>query len=83
MSTSTLTRTMFTYHDLKALLYFSITAMGILLLAAGAYQAHLALMVADSISSIVTAVILSGVGIACILFGAETYYLRDDPDIWR
>lgn len=29
------------------------------------------------------AIILYGTGILCIVFGATTYNLRNDPDIWR
>lgn len=71
------------YHDLKKFLYIGLTAMGILLLGASWHCINIARTTLDSPSQEITAVILLAVGSACILFGFESYLLREDPDIWR
>jgi len=71
-----------TTHDLKEALYIVQTILGFLCVG-------LALFVlqscgqTDSISSIISGLILLFVGIFAIFFGLETYLLRDDADIWR
>jgi len=71
------------YTELKEILYFAITFLGIIFLLAGIYQYLQALWATVPITHMVTSFILCVMGIICVMFGIETYMLRDDPDIWR
>ncbi len=73
---------MITIHDLKEFLYVVQTILGFLCVG----MALLLLQSCgqpDSISSIVSGLILLLVGIFALFFGLETFLLRDDADIWR
>ena len=73
----------FSYHDLKKFLYIGLTAMGVLLICASWHCINIARTTFDGASHEITAVVLLAVGSACLLFGFETYLLKEDPDIWR
>ncbi len=74
---------MVNYRELRKLLYCLQAAMGCLFLVLAWHLLCEARVAVDALSLIVSGAILSIVGSACIVFGLDTYLLRDDPDIWR
>ena len=71
------------YIDLKKLIYIGETVLGVLLLVLALHQLHLASVSADPLSNAITAAILFAVSTACLVFGIDTFILREDPDVWR
>lgn len=71
------------YYELKEMVYFGQTVLGVLLIIAAICE--VLLVPAGSIPGInmIVGLILFITGGACIMFGIETYLLRDDPDVWR
>lgn len=74
---------MFSYHDLKTMIYFTESGFGAIALIAAAYIQRMADMAGGRIDLFLCSMVLFLVGILCILFGYVTYLLRDDPDVWR
>lgn len=72
-----------TYHDIKEALYVLQTLFGCGLIFASMSLFNNASATVDLIGYVIPAIVLMIVGITCVLFGAETYFLRDDPDVWR
>lgn len=74
---------MWTVSDLKKLLYFGQTTLGVLLLIAAWFLFQQARVADNQFVYIIPGVIVALTGSACLIFGIDTYILRDDPDIWR
>ncbi len=74
---------MFSYPKLKLMVYVAETVLGIVLLGISWYSFQQSVYSVNPFVIIVPAIILLAVGCLCILFGVETYFLKDDPDIWR
>jgi hypothetical protein len=68
-------------RDLKTLVYGAETIFGILIFLLGVRC--LFLFGADPLGNGISGLVLLLVGIGLIIFGVETYLLRDDPDIFR
>ena len=70
----------FSYQDYKRALYVFETLVGVFLIGVAVY-------ILDNceinISCLFSGIVLVLVGCACILFGIEACYFREDPDIWR
>lgn len=73
----------FSYHDLKMALYCSMTVLGAVLIAFAAYIFRRGQADLDPFAYTLPAIILAIVGFFCLLFGVETFILRDDSDIWQ
>jgi len=71
------------YLETKTLVYWSQTLLGGLMVAVAVYLSGLASADADPFVYLIPAAILFVVGIFCLIFGVETYMLRDDSDIWQ
>ncbi len=71
------------YHDLKVALYCSMTVLGAVLMAFAAYMFRRGQSDLDPFTYTLPAIILAMVGFFCLVFGIETYLLRDDPEIWQ
>lgn len=74
---------MFSYKNLKLMIYAGETMLGFILATISIYMWQLSSNCSDPFTFIIPAIIILLVGLICILFGVETYFLRDDPDIWR
>jgi len=74
---------MFDYQNLKQAVYVMLVLLGVTLIIAAVVLLNTTAVATEPICYIVPGVILMGVGIACVFFGVETYFLRDDPDIWQ
>ncbi|MBY0357183.1 MAG: hypothetical protein K2W82_04210 [Candidatus Obscuribacterales bacterium] len=70
---------MFSYRELKKMVYIVETLLGVILYVVGATFMSARWHVFDWLLG----VILCAVGIVSVLFGITTYFLRNDPDIWR
>lgn len=73
----------FSYPDLKATLYVVLAVGGIALLGAALHYLDLAVADPDPVTYSIAALTLLVVGVVSIFFSVESFYLRDDPDIWR
>lgn len=73
----------FTYRDLKGTLYLLETLLGVVLIGAAIVFINATPLASHPLWYVFPGAILLMVGIACVFFGIETYFLRDDPDIWR
>lgn len=71
------------YHTLKSAIYVSLSLFGTSLLFIAWYLKKLAPYSSDPAFDTVPAIILTLVGMTCIFFGVQTFFLRDDPDIWE
>lgn len=72
---------MFSYTELKKALYSLQGALGVFLLWL-AYRAATT-PTEHVLFELLLSVILAGVGWACVMFAIESFFFRDDPDIWR
>jgi hypothetical protein len=66
------------YPELKKLLYLALSAFGVILLFIS-WRSSLS----SEPASVITYLVLLIGGLVLLLFGAVTYFLRDDPDVWR
>lgn len=74
---------MFNYKEMKLAVYCLETAIGALMIVAAFVFFDQANSAIEPITYAAPALVLLAVGIFCLLFGIETYCLRDDPDVWR
>ena len=74
---------MFKYAELKALIYLCLGVGGVLFVILAVRYLVISQGLLNPFSYMVSAVVLTIVGIACILFSLETIYFKDDPDVWR
>lgn len=72
----------FSLHDLKESLYIVETLFGVFLLVLAYFALERAFASPDIVFYLIPGLALAIVGGACVLFGVETFFLRDDPDIW-
>jgi uncharacterized membrane protein len=71
------------YHDIKKALYLIMTMVGLFFIGLSVYLFNTCGAEMEPASYILTAMVTFVVGIICVLFGVDTYLLRDEPDIWR
>ena len=71
------------YQQLKKTIYISLSVLGFVFLLCGFIFDQLRASCPEPISMDIAATDLALVGILCLCFGCTTYFLRDDPDIWR
>lgn len=71
------------YRDLKTILYCLGTICGVAMLLLSCHLFRIADAAPDPASYLISAMVLLVVGLITILFGLDTFLLRDDPDIWR
>lgn len=74
---------MFSYVELKKLIYVIETALGVLAAALAVHLICNAHCSAEPVLLILPAGVLLAVSVATILFGSVTYLIRDDEDVWR
>lgn len=74
---------MISYRELRILLYWAQTVLGLLFLALAYNLLVTADTVPEPLCNVVPGIILLGVGLGCTLFGLDTFLLKDDPDLWR
>ena len=74
---------MFNYSEMKLALYGLETVLGVLLVIAALVFFGQSQSAQEPITYLFPAVVLMCVGFICVLFGIETYLMREDPDIWR
>ena len=74
---------MFDYKSLKQAVYVMLVLLGFTLIITGVVLFNTTSFATEPISYILPGMILIVVGIGCVFFGIETYFLRDDPDIWQ
>jgi len=72
----------FSYHDLKESMYILQTLVGVILLIVSGYLWSVSRVNADP-SYIVSGMLLTVVGLLCLIFGLTIYVLRDEQDVWR
>lgn len=74
---------MFSYTEIKKLIYIIETALGVLAAAVAVHLFSAARASAEPALLMMPAGVLLIVGLTTILFGAVTYLIRDDEDVWR
>ncbi len=74
---------MFSYPEMKKLIYFVETGFGLIALIIACRTLHLATHSSDPIGVLLAGIVLLPVGTICLLFTSVAFILRDDPDIWR
>ncbi len=74
---------MFSYRNLKLMIYIGEALLGLVLIGISAYLWKIQEISNDPLTLIIPAIIILLVGVFCVLFGVETYFFKDDPDIWR
>jgi hypothetical protein len=74
---------MFSYHELKKLIYEVETGLGIVAFVAAWFLTRNPVTASTPVCAMLPATVLVLSGFICLLFGLTTYLLRDDPDIWR
>ncbi len=74
---------MFNYTEMKMAVYCLETALGAVMIMAAFVFFDQAKAAPAPITFIVPALVLLAVGACCLLFGIETFFFREDPDIWR
>jgi uncharacterized membrane protein len=74
---------MFSYHEIKKVLYIFQSLLGVILFIIGLYSFQQTTISDNPISHVVTGIVLLVVGFILVFFGVETYLIRDDQDVWR
>lgn len=74
---------MFTYREMKLAIYCFEVAMGAFLIVVGIIIMKDAATAPAPIVYMIPSMASIFVGLFLLLFGFDTYLLRDDPDIWR
>jgi len=72
----------FSNRDLLTALYCFIAILGLILIGFAWYVWAQSEAAQEPFSYWVTAIVLLIVGIVLVMFGIETYIVRDDPDVW-
>jgi hypothetical protein len=73
----------FNYSDPKQALYLGQTLIGVLIISLSSYWLTLTTDATTNLILALPAAFLILVGLACVFFGAETYFFKEDPEIWR
>ena len=71
------------YPEYKKLIYLALGIGGIGLLVISWYFANINEASSDPLGYVIPSALLFFAGTASLLFCLESFYLRDDPDIWR
>ncbi|HEY9715727.1 MAG TPA: hypothetical protein V6C72_19800, partial [Chroococcales cyanobacterium] len=71
------------YTNLKKALYIAEFLMGLVCIGAALVFIQQASSEFDPIVKLFPGLVLLIVGLICLIFGIETFFFRDDPDIWR
>lgn len=74
---------MYSYIEIKKLIYILETALGVIAAAVAVYLFSAAKAAEEPALLMMPAGVLLIVGLTTILFGAVTYLIRDDEDVWR
>jgi ABC-type dipeptide/oligopeptide/nickel transport system permease component len=70
-------------HDLKMLIYFCELFLGLFLACTGYFWLTTSASGIEGIVYAIPGVVLLLVGIIVFLLGLESFFVRDDPELWR